>query len=89
MYCFAGFQLYAMLVEVFEPERARARWYYIFGYILPLIIVGISGLIDAKSYGTPQHCWLRTDNYFHLSFIGPAALVILVYLHCCILMNAN
>ncbi|XP_077288150.1 latrophilin Cirl-like [Arctopsyche grandis] len=71
-----GFQLYAMLVEVFEPERARACWYYMFAYLVPLVIVGISGLVDAKSYGTPHHCWLRSDNYFHLAFIGPAALVL-------------
>lgn len=75
---FLGFQLYAMLVEVFEPERARTFWYYLFAYLVPLVIVGISGLVDAKSYGTAHHCWLRSDNYFHLAFIGPVALVLVV-----------
>lgn len=30
-----------------------------------------------SSYGTEQYCWLRVDNHFILSFIIPAALVIL------------
>ena len=78
---FLGFQLYAMLVEVFEPERARTCWYYLFAYLVPLVIVGISGLVDAKSYGTAHHCWLRSDNYFHLAFIGPVALVLVVNIY--------
>lgn len=73
-----GFQLYAMLVEVFEPERARARWYYAAAYVAPLVIVVVSGVVDFASYGTERHCWLRADNYFILAFVVPVALVLLV-----------
>jgi 7 transmembrane receptor (Secretin family) len=30
--CMEGVQLYAMLVEVFEAERSRVKWYYGGGY---------------------------------------------------------
>jgi len=30
--CLEGIQLYVMLVEVFEVERSRIRWYYAAGY---------------------------------------------------------
>ena len=30
--CLEGIQLYVMLIEVFEVERSRIRWYYAAGY---------------------------------------------------------
>jgi len=69
-----------MLIEVFEAEQPRIKWYYIFGYGCPLIIVLVSGLVDPLSYGTDRYCWLRADNFFILSFVGPVILVILVSL---------
>jgi len=33
--CLEGIQLYVMLVEVFEVERSRIRWYYAAGYGIP------------------------------------------------------
>ena len=67
-----------MLVEVFEAERSRIRWYYLAAYGLPALVVGVSCIIDATSYGTADYCWLATDNYFILAFVGPVVLVILV-----------
>lgn len=76
--CLEGIQLYFMLIEVFEAERSRVRWFYAFGYGVPLVIVAISAGVDYTGYGTDTHCWLRTDNYFILSFVIPAALVVLI-----------
>ncbi|XP_074098366.1 latrophilin Cirl isoform X4 [Cotesia typhae] len=72
-----GFQLYVMLIEVFEAEKSRLRWYYLIAYGGPLLIVAISCIIDPLSYGTDRYCWLRADNYFIFSFVGPVILVIL------------
>jgi len=33
--CLEGIQLYVMLIEVFEVERSRIRWYYAAGYGMP------------------------------------------------------
>lgn len=73
-----GFQLYVMLIEVFESEKSRMRWYYIVSYGVPMIIVSISAIIDPFSYGTSRYCWLRADNYFIFSFVGPVVVVIFV-----------
>lgn len=70
-----------MLIEVFEAEKSRLRWYYLAAYGAPLLVVAISSLIDPFSYGTDRYCWLRADNYFILSFVGPVILVLLVRYH--------
>ncbi|XP_021940476.1 latrophilin Cirl isoform X4 [Zootermopsis nevadensis] len=75
-----GFQLYVMLIEVFEAEKSRIRWYYIFAYGAPLIIVAVSCVVDPFSYGTHRYCWLRADNFFIFSFVGPVIAVILANL---------
>uniref|UniRef100_A0A1A8RGK0 Latrophilin 2 n=2 Tax=Nothobranchius rachovii TaxID=451742 RepID=A0A1A8RGK0_9TELE len=76
--CLEGVQLYLMLVDVFESEFSRRKYYYSCGYLIPALVVGISAAIDYMSYGTPQVCWLRVDNHFIWSFIGPVTLIIVV-----------
>ncbi|XP_030016716.1 adhesion G protein-coupled receptor L2b.1 isoform X1 [Sphaeramia orbicularis] len=76
--CLEGVQLYLMLVEVFESEFSRRKYYYISGYLFPAVVVGISAAIDYRSYGTQRACWLRVDNHFIWSFIGPVTFIIVV-----------
>lgn len=52
--CLEGVQLYLMLVEVFESEYSRKKYYYVSGYLFPAIVVGVSTAIDYKSYGTEK-----------------------------------
>uniref|UniRef100_A0A3B4BJ28 Uncharacterized protein n=1 Tax=Periophthalmus magnuspinnatus TaxID=409849 RepID=A0A3B4BJ28_9GOBI len=73
-----GVQLYIMLVEVFESEHSRTKYFYLAGYGVPAIIVAVSAAVDYRSYGTDRVCWLRLDTYFIWSFIGPATLIIMV-----------
>lgn len=74
----AGFQLYVMLIEVFEAEKSRIRWYYLIAYGLPLVIVAVTGSVFPQEYGTDRYCWLKADNYIIYSFVGPVIIVILV-----------
>ncbi|XP_041659359.1 adhesion G protein-coupled receptor L2-like isoform X7 [Cheilinus undulatus] len=76
--CLEGVQLYLMLVEVFESEFSRRKYYYMSGYLFPAVVVGISAAIDYRSYGTQRACWLRVDNHFIWSFIGPVTFIIVV-----------
>ncbi|XP_007448631.1 PREDICTED: latrophilin-2-like [Lipotes vexillifer] len=76
--CLEGVQLYLMLVEVFESEYSRKKYYYVAGYLFPATVVGVSAAIDYKSYGTVKACWLHVDNYFIWSFIGPVTFIILL-----------
>ncbi|ELK37654.1 Latrophilin-3 [Myotis davidii] len=86
-----GVQLYIMLVEVFESEHSRRKYFYLVGYGMPALIVAVSAAVDYRSYGTDKVCWLRLDTYFIWSFIGPATLIIMVRkeygkclrTHCC------
>ncbi|KAM3590472.1 uncharacterized protein V6R79_010430 [Siganus canaliculatus] len=73
-----GVQLYIMLVEVFESEHSRRRYFYLVGYGVPALIVAVSAAVDYRSYGTDRICWLRLDTYFIWSFIGPATLIIML-----------
>ncbi|KAF3819691.1 hypothetical protein GH733_015200 [Mirounga leonina] len=76
--CLEGVQLYLMLVEVFESEYSRKKYYYVAGYLFPATVVGVSAAVDYKSYGTEKACWLHVDNYFIWSFIGPVTFIILL-----------
>ncbi|KAI1891975.1 hypothetical protein AGOR_G00149240 [Albula goreensis] len=78
--CLEGVQLYLMLVEVFESEYSRKKYYYVSGYLVPAIVVGVSAAIDYRSYGTKDACWLRVDNHFIWSFIGPVTFIIMLNL---------
>nr|XP_015211221.1 PREDICTED: adhesion G protein-coupled receptor L2 isoform X17 [Lepisosteus oculatus] len=78
--CLEGVQLYLMLVEVFESEYSRKKYFYLSGYLVPAIVVGVSAAIDYKSYGTDKACWLRVDNHFIWSFIGPVTFIIMLNL---------
>ncbi|XP_041475944.1 adhesion G protein-coupled receptor L2-like isoform X5 [Lytechinus variegatus] len=74
--CLEGIQLYIMLVEVFEAESSRRKYYYPFGYIVPLVIVGISAAVDFESYGTPDYCWMCAESNLQYAFIAPVCLII-------------
>uniref|UniRef100_A0A674GK54 Adhesion G protein-coupled receptor L1 n=1 Tax=Taeniopygia guttata TaxID=59729 RepID=A0A674GK54_TAEGU len=78
--CLEGVHLYLLLLEVFDSDPARRKYYYAGGYCFPAVVVAVAAAVDHRSYGTDQACWLRVDNYFIWSFIGPVAFVILVTL---------
>ncbi|XP_051982801.1 adhesion G protein-coupled receptor L1-like isoform X1 [Xyrauchen texanus] len=78
--CMETVQLYVLMVEVFESETSRRKYYYLTAYGFPTLVVAISTAIDYRSYGGPKACWLKVDNYFIWTFVGPASLVILLNL---------
>lgn len=49
-----GVQLYIMLVEVFESEHSRTKYFYLAGYGVPAVIVAVSAAVDYRSYGTDR-----------------------------------
>lgn len=52
--CLEGVHLYLLLVEVFESEYSRTKYYYVGGYCFPALVVGIAAAIDYRSYGTEK-----------------------------------
>ncbi|KAJ8707402.1 hypothetical protein PYW08_010654 [Mythimna loreyi] len=81
-----GFHLYAMLVEVFEPAVPRARWYCVCAYVAPALVVLAAAAAYPAGYGTDKHCWLTTDRWFIMSFIGPVILVLVANWICLIMV---
>ncbi|KAM9856523.1 adhesion G protein-coupled receptor L1-like [Aulostomus maculatus] len=74
--CLEGVELYLLQREVFEGRNSRRKYFYLCGYSIPGLVVAVSAAIDFRGYGSKTACWLRTDNYFIWSFLGPAAVII-------------
>jgi len=77
----AGFQIYVLLVEVFEPDGSRFVQYYLLGYIAPLLIVLSSLLVDTlinyeSVYGHRDFCWVSSNIFLVLSFLMPVFLIV-------------
>ncbi|MBN3323881.1 AGRL2 protein, partial [Atractosteus spatula] len=68
--CLEGVQLYLMLVEVFESEYSRKKYFYLSGYLVPAIVVGVSAAIDYKSYGTDKANYRVCDGYYNTDLPG-------------------
>ncbi|XP_038601747.1 adhesion G protein-coupled receptor L4 [Tachyglossus aculeatus] len=78
--CIEGIHLYLIVVGVIYNKGFLHKNFYIFGYLSPAVVVGISAALGYRYYGTTKVCWLSTENNFIWSFIGPACLIILVNL---------
>uniref|UniRef100_A0A4W3H2V5 CD97 antigen-like n=1 Tax=Callorhinchus milii TaxID=7868 RepID=A0A4W3H2V5_CALMI len=75
-----GVQLYVMVVQVFHTKSLRPRYMVIFGYGLPLLIVGISVAIS-EGYVAENYCWLDFKSGWLWAFVAPVCVIILVRLH--------
>nr|XP_057939751.1 adhesion G protein-coupled receptor L1-like isoform X2 [Doryrhamphus excisus] len=78
--CLEGVELYILQREVFEGRNSRRKYFYLSGYSVPGLVVAVSAAIDFRGYGSKTACWLRTDNYFIWSFLGPVGVVITINL---------
>ncbi|CAJ0608336.1 unnamed protein product [Cylicocyclus nassatus] len=72
-----GYQLYLMLIQVFEPDKTRILLYYLFSYGFPAVVVGVSAGVAWHNYGTDQYCWINTSSPTLWTFIVPVIVVIL------------
>ncbi|CAJ0955599.1 unnamed protein product, partial [Mesorhabditis belari] len=71
-----GYQLYMMLIQVFEPSSRRVILLVCLAYGTPAIIVAISAGIRWKDYGTESYCWLNTSSPTIWAFVAPVIVVI-------------
>jgi len=44
----------------------------VFGWLLPLVVVGVSVAAELNGYGSDRGCWLSVNNGLIWAFIGPA-----------------
>lgn len=75
-----GVLLYYLLVKVFGGEvEDKVKYFYVFGWGFPAIIVIISlAATQTDGYGSPHACWLDVPSGLIWAFIAPALIIILV-----------
>ncbi|KAL3883198.1 hypothetical protein ACJMK2_029488, partial [Sinanodonta woodiana] len=73
-----GIEIAVSVIYVFVT-RSRIRWLLPIAWILPAVIVAVSlGVTKLEGYGNKKFCWLSIEHGLIWSFVGPAALVILL-----------
>ncbi|XP_044174180.1 uncharacterized protein LOC114947269 isoform X5 [Acropora millepora] len=75
-----GVLLYILLVKVFGGgAEEKVKYFYIFGWGFPAIIVAISlAATQTVGYGTAHACWLDISSGLIWAFIAPVISIILV-----------
>ncbi|VDD88665.1 unnamed protein product, partial [Enterobius vermicularis] len=71
-----GYQLYLMLIQVFEPDNVKLLLCYLWSYGFPAIIVAVSAGVAWENYGTSNYCWLNVKTPVIWAFAGPVLVVI-------------
>nr|AHY88472.1 fmi [Terebratalia transversa] len=84
--------IYRMLTEIRNIDRGSMKFYYLMGYMIPGIIVGLAVGLKTDAYGNNKFCWMRTDDIPIWSFAGPIIFLVIasVFMFCkSILVSCN
>ncbi|XP_034547013.1 adhesion G-protein coupled receptor D2 [Notolabrus celidotus] len=73
-----GLLLWSKVVSVNISEDRRMKLYYIIGWGLPVLIVGVTLAVSVKEYKADGHCWLNVKNDTIWAFVGPVIFVLAV-----------
>uniref|UniRef100_A0A3Q1FD45 Adhesion G protein-coupled receptor D2 n=1 Tax=Acanthochromis polyacanthus TaxID=80966 RepID=A0A3Q1FD45_9TELE len=73
-----GLLLWSKVVSVNISEDHRMKLYYIIGWGLPVLIVGVTLAISADKYKADDHCWLNVKTDTIWAFVGPVIFVLAV-----------
>ncbi|XP_076842093.1 uncharacterized protein LOC143486128 isoform X3 [Brachyhypopomus gauderio] len=61
-----------------QKEVLSWKWLIIIGYVIPLVIVSVSAGLFPDGFGS-DNCWLKKDEQFFWSFLGPVCFILTVY----------
>ncbi|CAL8297285.1 unnamed protein product [Gadus morhua 'NCC'] len=73
-----GLLLWSKVVSVNISEDRRMKLYYIIGWGLPVLIVGVTLVISLDKYKAATHCWLNMETDMIWAFVGPVLFVLVV-----------
>ncbi|KAM6965370.1 adhesion G protein-coupled receptor D2 [Aplochiton taeniatus] len=73
-----GLLLWSKVVSVNISEDRRMKLYYVIGWGLPFVIVGVTLMISLDKYKAVNHCWLNVENDMIWAFVGPVIFVLAV-----------
>ncbi|XP_032434484.1 adhesion G-protein coupled receptor D2 isoform X2 [Xiphophorus hellerii] len=73
-----GLLLWSKVVSVNISEDRRMKLYYVIGWGLPVLIVGLTLVISRGKYKSHDHCWLSVQTDTIWAFVGPVIFVLTV-----------
>lgn len=73
-----GLLLWSKVVSVNISEDRRMKVYYVIGWGLPVLIVGVTLAVSLDQYKAEEHCWLNVKNDTIWAFVGPVVFVLAV-----------
>ncbi|XP_068590357.1 adhesion G-protein coupled receptor D2 isoform X2 [Cebidichthys violaceus] len=73
-----GLLLWSKVVSVNISEDRRMKLYYIIGWGLPVLIVGVTLTVSVDEYKADDHCWLNVKTDTIWAFVGPVIFVLAV-----------
>ncbi|XP_033946176.1 adhesion G protein-coupled receptor D2 isoform X3 [Pseudochaenichthys georgianus] len=73
-----GLLLWSKVVSVNISEDRRMKLYYIIGWGLPVLIVGVTLAVSVDEYKAEDHCWLNVKTDTIWAFVGPVVFVLAV-----------
>ncbi|XP_071337901.1 adhesion G protein-coupled receptor D2 [Trachinotus anak] len=73
-----GLLLWSKVVSVNISEDRRMKLYYVIGWGLPVLIVGVTLAVSVDKYKAEDHCWLSVKTDTIWAFVGPVVFVLAV-----------
>jgi cadherin EGF LAG seven-pass G-type receptor 1 len=68
--------IYRRMTDIRDVNHGPMRFYYVVGYVIPGIIVGLSVGLNTDGYGNKDSCWLKTSDVLIWSFAGPICCIV-------------
>ncbi|NXX30651.1 AGRD2 protein, partial [Nicator chloris] len=73
-----GLLLWSKVVAVNMSEDRRMKFYYMTGWGLPVLIVGVTLATSFNKYVSANHCWLNVQTNVIWAFVGPVLFILAV-----------
>uniref|UniRef100_A0A3P8WH95 Adhesion G protein-coupled receptor D2 n=1 Tax=Cynoglossus semilaevis TaxID=244447 RepID=A0A3P8WH95_CYNSE len=73
-----GLLLWSKVVSVNINDDHRMKIYYIIGWGLPVLIVGVTLAVSVEKYKADNHCWLNVKTNTIWAFVGPVIFVMTI-----------
>ncbi|NXG80014.1 AGRD2 protein, partial [Baryphthengus martii] len=73
-----GLLLWSKVVAVNMSEDRRMKFYYMTGWGLPVLIVGVTLATSFNKYVADDHCWLNVQTNVIWAFVGPVLFILAV-----------
>ncbi|KFW87434.1 putative G-protein coupled receptor 144, partial [Manacus vitellinus] len=73
-----GLLLWSKVVAVNMSEDRRMKFYYVTGWGLPVLIVGVTLATSFNKYVAANHCWLNMQTNVIWAFVGPVLFILAV-----------